>query len=60
MKAAFNNANIITRERNTLINCTNCCFFYRHDICFNDELRYHHICNNWHILDINIDDIFKL
>lgn len=60
MKAAFNNTNIITKERKTLINCASCCFFNRHDVCFNNELRHHNICYSWHILDINIDDIFTL
>ena len=60
MKAAFNNVNIITIEKNTIIDCTNCCFFNKYDVCLNNELRYHYVCNNRHILDINIDDIFKL
>lgn len=60
MKAAFNNVNIITRERETWVDCPNCCFFSRHDVCLNRDLRHHDICNSWHILDVNIADIFKL
>lgn len=60
MKASFNNVNIITREREIFTDCTNCCFFYKYDVCYNSELRYHDICNVWHTLSINIDDIFKL
>lgn len=60
MKVSFNGINIITKERETCIDCVNCCFFHNRDACHNRELRYHDICNDWHILDINVDDIFKL
>lgn len=60
MKAALNNVNIITKIRKKWVDCTNCCFFHEHDICYNRELRYHDICYNWHTLDTNVDDIFKL
>lgn len=60
MKAAFNDINIITKERQTWLDCASCCFFSKHTVCYNSSLRYSNICNDWHTLDINIDDIFKL
>lgn len=60
MKAAFNDTNIITRKKKTFGKCLNCCFYYKRDVCLNSELRYRRICNDWHTLDIHINDIFKL
>lgn len=60
MKSAFNDVNIITRVNKTLGKCLNCCFYHKLNVCFNRELRSDNICNNCHILDINVDDIFKL
>lgn len=60
MKVAFNNVNIITIPKKIFGKCMNCCFYHKRDVCFNRELRFGNICNNWHILDVNVSDIFKL
>lgn len=61
MKLAFNDVNIIIMAKKTFGKCSSCCFSHKRGACFSRELRSRsNICNNWYILGVNIDDIFKL